>query len=89
MNSPIPRAVRLGLPKLKGDHPPFNEWTRWAVDHDAQQVYVYGGCRPGDSSEENATNDFYVLDMQNNSFTWKNLVSYLNLTTTRIDNITT
>ncbi|TFK69840.1 hypothetical protein BDN72DRAFT_896928 [Pluteus cervinus] len=57
---------------LYGDKPPFNVWTTWAVDDTTQQAYVYGGCRPGDDSN-NPTNDFYALKIKDNLFTWRRL----------------
>ncbi|TFK69841.1 hypothetical protein BDN72DRAFT_959249 [Pluteus cervinus] len=78
MDSSIFRHGKVKIQVLKGERPPFNGWTSWAVDHDAQRAYVYGGSRPGDSLEGRIpNNDLYVLDLKNDSSTWERLHTQL------------
>ncbi|TFK69839.1 hypothetical protein BDN72DRAFT_959247 [Pluteus cervinus] len=61
---------------LHGARPPYNVWTTWAVDHAAQEAYVYGGCRPGDTDNQ-PVNDFYALKIEGNQLKWRCLTNSL------------
>ncbi|KAJ7178187.1 hypothetical protein C8R46DRAFT_988336 [Mycena filopes] len=54
---------------LRGDKPSFNDWSAFAVDHQNEKVFVYGGVRPGDESNT-PTSDFHCLDLK--TMDWSN-----------------
>ncbi|KAL0945850.1 hypothetical protein HGRIS_012133 [Hohenbuehelia grisea] len=59
-----------------GDLPPYNDWSKFIVDHERSHLYVYGGTRPGDILNT-PTNDLYRCDM--NTLVWTNLTNSVRL----------
>ncbi|KAJ7118440.1 hypothetical protein C8R43DRAFT_934201 [Mycena crocata] len=59
---------------LKGNHPSFNDWASFAVDHQKERLYSYGGVKPYDEGNT-PTCDFHCLDLR--TMGWKNLTNSL------------
>jgi hypothetical protein len=62
------QAPVLEAHQMKGDLPPFNDWSTSAIDNESQTIYLYGGCRPG--GDISPTADFFGCDMK--TLKWKN-----------------
>ncbi|KAJ7023448.1 hypothetical protein C8F04DRAFT_1401706 [Mycena alexandri] len=60
--------------RLQGDRPFFNDWGSFVVNQQSQKVYIYGGVRPDDDTND-PTSDLYCLDLK--TMKWWNMTESL------------
>lgn len=66
INLPENQLCTTRVTRLTGDFPTFNDWSRLLEDHEGENIYLYGGCRPGDLTP---TSDFYSCNMKTMKWT--------------------